>query len=77
MNKSTLLSTFAAAAILGDKKPRRTTTKSRFNTTSASYKLSKIAGMQSKAHQFPDTEKLPNGKHRWFKQDGVLVQRDA
>jgi len=34
-----------------------------------------LAGQRSKFYQFPDHEKLPDGRHRWYKKHGELVPR--
>jgi len=39
------------------------------------YKQSKAAGMRSKQYQFPDKEKLADGRHRFYLKNGFLIQR--
>jgi len=78
MNRNTAMSMIAAASVLGsdlNTHNRGTTRSSKSRPTR--YKQSILAGMRSKAHQFPDGEKLPNGKNRWYKKHGELVQRDV
>lgn len=39
------------------------------------YNATIVAGKNSKKVQFPSDEKLPDGRHRYFKKNGVLVDR--
>lgn len=45
--------------------------------TKKEYLANKNNRKRSLSIQFPDSEKLENGKSRFFKQDGLLVQRGA
>jgi len=33
------------------------------------------AGLRSKAIQFSDPERLPDGRHAWYKKNGEMVKR--
>ena len=82
------LSTIAAAVAMGTQKvipkviPKvKSSTSSGRTIKVKSRRLSRQdwqrrAGQNSKRHQFPDTEILPDGRHAWYKKNGSLKRRD-